>query len=142
LSFLSIDIPNTKRSEYIKSVSKKVDVGIIDTLTRQAKFYETIFANIKVSQQYFIARGEMFVNIKDAAIGNIISNTVCRVEYPWDYTYADLTGDIEALDSKDWDLVNKNSIIKDAPNKEEVLAELYNKVYPEIKNSIINSVRW
>ena len=63
-------------------------------------------------------------------------------DYRWQEEYADYTGDSRALSASDWQLVNNNNRMNNQPNKEEVLTELYRRIYPQVKSSITYAVDW
>lgn len=88
----------------------------------------------------FTARADMEVNIKDITTGKNISYRSFRDDYRWEQERGNYTGDSRALSSRDWQLMNNNNY--GAPRKEEVLNELYRKIYPQVKNEISYAVDW
>jgi hypothetical protein len=84
----------------------------------------------------------MEVNITDAGSRKNISYNTYRDDYTWEQQYATYTGDSRALSNNDWALVNSNNRNNQQPRKEEVLNELYRKIYPQVKNRISYEVDW
>lgn len=82
----------------------------------------------------------MEVTINDVTTGKLLSRNSYREEYNWQEEYATYSGDSRALSSNDWALINNNRY--NEPRKEEVLNELYRKIYPQVKNRIIYAVDW
>ena len=78
------------------------------------------------------------MNIRDLKNGANISYRTFREDYRWEQETATYSGDSRALSQRDWDLVNARYSM---PRKDEVLNELYRKIYPQVLNSIRNSVR-
>ena len=82
----------------------------------------------------------MEINITDLATRkNIVYNTF-REDYRWEQEHATYNGDSRALSANDWAIIN-NSYYNE-PRKEDVLNELYRKLYPQVKNKISYAVDW
>ena len=88
-----------------------------------------------------MARADMEVIIRDIQNNRNISNQTFRDDYRWQEEYATYSGDSRALSSRDWEMVNNRNGFN-SPRKEDVLNELYRKIYPQVKNSITYAVDW
>lgn len=138
LTLRNLDIPRPSASQYSRNLSKQVESGR-DSSGRI--LYQTVYATLNISKQYFTARAEMSVNITDlASKKNIVYNSYSE-DYRWEEEYATYSGDSRALDSNDWNLVNNRNGFNQ-PRKEDVLNELYRKLYPQIKNRISYAAQW
>ena len=138
LTLRNMDIPRPTIYNYSRNASKQIENGK-DTTGRTV--YQTVNARLQISRQSFTARGEMDVNITDVNTRkNIIYNSYSD-DYRWEEELATYTGDSRALDNNDWTLIN-NSRYNQQPRKEEVLNELYRKIYPQVKNRISYAVDW
>ncbi len=137
LTLRNISIPRPQINIYRRNVSKQIEVSR-DTSGKPV--YQTVYATIDVSRKSFTARAEMEVNISDAASRKNISNTNYREEYRWEEEQASYSGDSRALGSDDLRIINNSRF--DEPRKEDVLNELYRKIYPQVKNRISYAVDW
>ena len=102
--------------------------------------YQTVYATINITKQSFTARGQMDVNITDVVSRKNISYNTYTEDYRWEQERATYTGDRRALSNDDMLLIN--NINYNEPRKEEVLNELYRKIYPQVKNRISYAVDW
>ena len=96
---------------------------------------------MRITRSSFVARADLEVNIRDVENNKNISNKVYRDDYRWQEEYATYSGDSRALSSRDWEMVNNRNGLN-SPRKEDVLNELYRKIYPQVKNSITYAVDW
>ena len=132
-----MDIPRPNTYNYTRNVNKQIEAGR-DTSGRI--IYQTVYATVNIAKQSFTARAQMDVNITDAVSRRNISYNTYSDDYRWEQEYATYTGDRRALDSNDWALINNRNY--NEPRKEDVLNELYRKIYPRVKNSISYAVDW
>ena len=137
LTLRNMDIPRPTVSNYSRNVSNRIETG---KDTSGKPIYQTVNATINISKQYFTARGQMDVNITDAVSRKNISYNSYSDDYRWQEEHATYTGDSRALSNNDWALVNNNNY--NQPRKEDVLNELYKKIYPQVKNRISYAVDW
>jgi hypothetical protein len=138
LTFKNIkSTPGTYNYRYDVSseIVSATDNGVI---INGRRYDETARATINVNQQYLSVRLEMYMNIKDAITGKNIRLDTCNVSSIWNSTTANYIGNMLALRDRDWEFI-RNSF-KILPGKDEVLAELYNKIYPQVKNKISYAV--
>ena len=87
----------------------------------------------------FVAQAQMDVYIRDLVTPKTITNRSFREDYRWEVERATYTGDQRALNSQDWNIINNNNQFS-TPRREEVLEELYRKLYPQVLNAIRYSV--
>ncbi len=137
LTLRNMNIPRPQLYTYTRNASKRVEAGR-DSSGRPT--YQTVYATLNISQQSFNARAEMEVNISDLITHKNITNMSYREDYRWEEESATYSGDSRALDANDWALVNNNRY--NEPRKEDILNELYRKIYPQVKNRIIYAVDW
>lgn len=138
LTLRNMDIPRPTSYNYNRNVSKQVEAG---RDTSGNIIYQTVTATLIINKQSFTARGQMDVNIVDVATRKNISYNSYRDDYRWEEERATYTGDSRALSDNDWAIIN-NSRYNQQPGKEEVLNELYRKIYPQVKNNISYAVDW
>lgn len=137
LRLRNMDIPYPLTNSYSRNVSAQVQAG---TDTSGKPVYNTVHATLNITRMSFTARADMEVNIKDITNGKNISYRSFRDDYRWEQEKGNYTGDSRALSNRDWQLINNANYY--APRKEEVLNELYRKIYPQVKNEIIYAVDW
>ncbi len=102
--------------------------------------YTRVYATINVSRQSFDARAALEMNIRDVKTNRNISFRNFSNNYRWQEETATYTGDRRALSSNDWAMVNNNNY--NNPRREDVLEDLYRKIYPQVRNEITNQVDW
>ena len=137
LTLRNIDIPYPTNYNYTRSASDRVQIG---TDTSGNPVYKNVYATLYVTRSSFTARADMDVNITDLASGKSISFRNFREDYRWEEERATYNGDSRALSGRDWDLINRSGFGN--PRKEEVLDELFRRLYPQVKNNIIYAVEW
>ena len=137
LRLRDMDIPYPANYTYQRNVSANVRNG---TDTGGKPIYTTVYATVNVTRQSFTARADMEVNITDLATRKSISYRNFRDEYRWQEERGSYTGDSRALSSNDWATINNNNY--NTPRREEILGEIYRKIYPQVKNNISYSVDW
>lgn len=137
LTLRNMNIPRPQTNTYSRNVSKQVENGR-DTSGKVK--YKTVYATINIARQSFTARADMEINITDLNTRkNIIYNTF-REDYRWEEEHATYSGDSRALGPNDWAIINNSSF--NEPRREDILNELYRKIYPQVKNRIIYAVNW
>ena len=137
LALRNMDIPRPLTNNYSRTVSKEVEAGK-DTTGKPMR--KTIYATINITKRYFTARAQMDVTITDAYRRKNISYNTYNATYDWQQESATYTGDSRALSNEDWALINNKGY--NDPRKEDVLNELYKKLYPQVKNNITYAVDW
>ncbi|MBC7536975.1 MAG: hypothetical protein H7258_14895 [Ferruginibacter sp.] len=137
LRLANMNIPYPLTNSYSRNVNAQIQTG---TDTSGKAIYNTVYATLNVTRMSFTARADMEVNIKDIATGKNVSYRSFRDDYRWEQEKGSYTGDSRALSNRDWQLINNSSYY--APRKEDVLNELYRKIYPQVKNNISYAVDW
>ncbi len=136
LTLRGMNIPSPQRYRYSRNTSRQIESGRDSS---GKPIYQTVYATIHISRESLTARGEMEVLVNDVTTGKIITRNNFRAEYSWMEEYATYSGDSRALSASDWNLVNNRY---NEPRKEDILNELYRKIYPQVKNRIIYAVDW
>lgn len=136
LRLRNLDVPYPSTYNYSRNSSAQVQTG---TDTSGNPIYKTVYATLNISRMSFTARADMELNIKEVATRKNITYRNFREEYSWQQERASYTGDSRALSSNDWQMINNNY---NTPRKEEVLNELYRKIYPQVLNNIRYTVDW
>ncbi len=137
LRLRNMDLPQPANYTYRRNRSADIQVGS-DTLGKPV--YKKVYANLNITRMSFTAYADMEVMIKDLASSRIISNRNFREDYRWEEERASYSGDSRALDASDWQIINNNNFY--APRREEVLNELYRKIYPQVLNNIKYAVEF
>jgi hypothetical protein len=137
LTLRNIYIPRPQSYGYSRNVSKQIESGR-DTSGKPV--YQTVYARINITRQSFEARAEMEITISDIAGHKTIDRRSFREDYNWQEEYGSYSGDSRALSAADWNLINNTRYSE--PRREDVLNELYRKLYPQVKNRVIYAVDW
>ncbi|HEV2832990.1 MAG TPA: hypothetical protein VGW31_13500 [Hanamia sp.] len=137
LTWIDLDIPQPYTRRDSRTVSRQIEIGK-DTSGRPV--YKTVSAKVNVTRQYFTARGQLEYRITDMDTRNNISLNRYSSQVDWEQEYATYTGDSRALDSRYLAMI-QNTNRRRLPDKDEILNELYEKIYPQVKNHIYNEVR-
>lgn len=133
----NLDIPQPTGYTYKKNASARVEIGR-DTANQPV--YRTVYATVNVNRLSFVARADMQVIIEDLVTGKNILNNSYRDDYRWQNETATYSGDSRALSAADWQMINNGYY--NTPTKDDILKELYKKLYPQIKNNIGYAVEW
>lgn len=137
LKLRDMDIPYPVTNTYSRNLNAQVRNG---TDTFGNPIYKTVYATLHISRQSFTARANMEVNITDLHSRKSISFRSYREDFRWEEEKGSYTGDSRALTSNDWAVINNNNY--NTPRREEILSELYRKIYPQVKNNISYTVDW
>lgn len=136
LTLRNMDIPYPVTNSYTRNASARVQIGT-DTAGRPV--YNTVYATLNISRLSFTASADMELNVKDVKTRKNIRYRTFREDYRWQQERATYNGDSRALSAADWQMINNND---NAPRKEEVLNELYRKLYPSVLNNIRYAADW
>jgi hypothetical protein len=137
LTLRNMNIPRPLTNTYSRNASQQVEIG---RDTSGKIIYKTVYARVNIARQSFTANADMELYIIDIATRrNIVYNTF-RENFRWEEEHATYEGDSRALSANDWALINNNHY--NEPRKEDVLNELYRKLYPQVKNKITYAVDW
>lgn len=130
LTWTRLDIPIPQTYTYTRNREKRIQTG---TDTSGHPIYTTVNATLQITRRYFTAYGALESRITDADTRNNISLERYQAQVDWKQEYATYSGDRRALDPLDWAMVNNRTRM---PDKEDILQELYYKIYPQLKNGI------
>jgi hypothetical protein len=138
LRLRNMNLPQPTTSSYRRERTAQVQDGK-DTSGKPV--YKTVYATLNVSKMSFTAHADMDMTIRDVAELRTISNRSFREDYRWQQEKASYSGDSRALTNEDWQIINNNSNYY-APKREDVLNELYKKIYPQVLDAVKYSVSW
>ena len=133
----NIQIYQNSPYSYNRTATKQIETGK-DSSGRI--LYETVRANVYITRKTFSGYAEMAVNITDVFTKKNISYNTYREDFNKQEEYASYNGDSRALSGNDWALINNNSF--NDLSKEEILNELYKRIYPQVRNRITYAVDW
>jgi hypothetical protein len=135
ISLKEMNIPRPAESQYSRTVTKTVKVIERNGAVR----YDTVSATLNITRRQITARGEMECRITDLADRRNISWNSYDGSANWETEFGTYTGDARALGNSEWAIINNKNT---QPQREEILEEIYRKIYPQLKNRIENAVRW
>ena len=137
LRWADINIPPPAISRDTRNVSKQVESS---RDTAGHILFKTIQATLYIDKSYFIASGDMEVKVTDLNTRRIVLDNRYNGQFRWEEQSATYSGDYGALSSNDIRMV-QNSNYR-TPSQQDVLAQLYQKVYPQVKNRLYSLARW
>ncbi|HMI78617.1 MAG TPA: hypothetical protein VK484_07475 [Ferruginibacter sp.] len=137
LTLKNIEVYPNSPYNYSRNASRRIETGK-DTSGKIT--YETVYATVRITRQTYSGYAEMRVDIIDVAGKTNISSNTYRENYSRQEEYGSYSGDSRALSGNDWTIINNNNF--NEPSKEDILNELYRKIYPQVKNRIIYAVDW
>ena len=137
LRLRDISIPYPIIYNYQRQASANVQEG---KDTSGKPIYKTVYATLNLSRRSFDASAALEMNIRDIKTKRTISYRTFSNNYRWQEETGTYSGDSRALSSNDWAIINNNNY--NNPRKEDVLEDLYRKIYPQVKNEITNKVDW
>lgn len=137
LRLRDMSIPYPITYNYQRQVSANVQEG---RDTSGKPIYKTVYATLNISRQSFDASAAMEMTIRDLKTNRNISYRTFSNNYRWQQESGSYSGDRRALSSNDWATINNNNY--NSPRREDVLEDLYRKIYPQVKNEITNQVDW
>ncbi len=82
----------------------------------------------------------MDINIIEVATRKNIAYNSYSNTYNWQDEAATYSGDRRALSNSDLALVNNSNY--NMPRREEILNQLYQSIYPQVRNRIISAAQW
>ena len=137
LTLRNMYIPRPQTSNYSRNVSQRVEAG---RDTSGKIIYRTVYATLNIARQFFTARADMEIGITDITTHKNITYNTFSEDYRWEEEHATYNGDSRALGPNEWAMIN-NSYYNE-PRKEDVLNELYRRLYPQVKNKLTYAVDW
>jgi hypothetical protein len=137
IMWTNLDIPRPFTNQYSKNVSKEIEIG---TDTSGKKRYQTVTATLYLTKRYFTAQGDLECRVTDAVTRRNVDLKRYTSRVDWSQEYGTYKGDSRALSEIDWAMINlRNPIL---PSREEILAGLFDKMYPQLRSGIQNLVRY
>lgn len=137
LTWVNLDVPQPFTKRYDRKVSKQIEVGR-DTANKPV--YQNVAATLHVTRKYFTATGDLECRITDADTRENINLNRYSGKFDWQQEYATYSGDSRALNAAETAMLNNSNY--QPPRKEDILNQLYQKIYPQVKSGIYNSVNW
>lgn len=134
ITWTRLDVPYPFTQTTSVSRSKKIEIGK-DTLNQPV--YKTVEATLQITRRYFTAYGEIECRITDAHTRENIALDRYPSQIDWSQDYGTYKGDSRALTDADWVMINNLVAI---PTREAILMELYQKIYPRLKDGIYTLV--
>ena len=124
-------------NQYSRNISRQIETSR-DTSGKVQ--YQTVTATLHIIKKYFTASGDMELRISDVSTGRNISTNRYTDQFNWQEEYATYTGDSRALSSNDYALLNNNNY--QVPRREDILNQLSQRIYPQIKSRIASVANW
>lgn len=137
LRLRNMDIPQPARYTYRRNRSQQIQTG---TDTSGRPMYKTVTATLSITRMSFTARADMEVVIRDVVTPRTISNRNFNQDYRWEEERGNYSGDRRALSPEDWELINNTNFY--TPRREDILEELYRRLYPQVLNNIKYAIDW
>ncbi|MEO6818448.1 MAG: hypothetical protein ABI266_04165 [Ginsengibacter sp.] len=136
IMWTNLDIPRPFTNTYTKNVSKEIEVG---KDTSGKKLYQTVNATLYLTKRYFTAQGDLECRVTDAVTRKNVDLKRYTSRVDWSQEYGTYKGDSRALSEIDWAMINLRN--PQLPSREEILAGLFDKMYPQLRSGIQNLVR-
>jgi hypothetical protein len=137
LRLKKLEFPIPEVANTSKNVSRQIKIG---TDTSGNPVYNTVNATLYTNSSKFSATAELELNINDLVENKNIDSKTYRQNYEWRQDVVTFSGDKRAISNTDWDLIN-NSGAND-PRKEEIVNELYKKIYTRVLNEVKQAINW
>lgn len=137
LTWIYLNIPQPMSNQYSRNISRQIETG---RDTSGKVHYQTVTATLYIVRKYFTASGDMELRITDVNTGRNITTNRYSDQFNWQEEYATYTGDSRALSGNDYALLNNNNY--QIPRKEDILDQLSQRIYPQVKNRIATVVNW
>jgi hypothetical protein len=137
LRMKKLDFPNPVVTNASKNVSRQIKIG---TDTSGKPVYNTVNATIYTNRSKFNAVAELEMSINNLIENKNIDTKTYRQSYEWYQDMVTFSGDKRAISNTDWDLIN-NSGAND-PRKDEIVDELYKKLYTRVLNGVKQAISW
>lgn len=136
LTWTNLNIPRPYTSNYSRNVSRQVQVG---RDTSGNVLYETVSGTLYISKRYFTASGDLETSIMETGTRNLVDSRRYNAQFNWEQETATYRGDRRALSGYELSILQNSSYR--VPSKDQILNELYQRIYPQVKNGIYNAVR-
>jgi len=120
-----------------RKTSAPVKIG---TDSSGAPVYNNVYATIHTTHSELTSTGELEMTITDVKNNSIILSKLYHEDYKWSQESATFNGDRRALSQSDLNMLTNAQL--SAPNKEQVLMELYKQIYPKMLNHLRAALSW
>ncbi|HRO45379.1 hypothetical protein [Agriterribacter sp.] len=138
LNFNDLYIGSIYTDRYTIQRSKKIEIG--QTRSVPAKpVYKTVTATVHVTRSILQSRASLDCRIYDWVSGRNILADRFRDNYTWQHEAARYTGDRQALEASDWNLINSSGAER-PPSREELAARLVDNCYNQLLSRIRSGV--
>ncbi|MBX2889095.1 MAG: hypothetical protein KF829_10655 [Ferruginibacter sp.] len=137
ISLRNVNINYLNQQNRQRDVSASIETGR-DTSGRP--IYQTVYATLNITRNSFEALGEMQVLIEDQKSRRNIKQSSFTESYRWENETASYNGDSRALSAADWNIINNRGV--QTPRREDILDELYRKLYPRVRNYVSSAINW
>ncbi|CAN5370467.1 hypothetical protein BH20BAC1_BH20BAC1_12150 [soil metagenome] len=137
LTWVNLDIPRPYTSNYSRNVSRQIQVG---RDTSGNVLYKTVSGTLYITKRYFTASGDLETSIMETGTRNLVDSRRYNAQFNWEQETATYRGDRRALSGYELSILQNSSYR--VPSKDQILNELYQRIYPQVKNGIYNAVRW
>lgn len=130
ITWTNLDIPYPAITKSTIERSKEIQISKDSS---DKPIYQTVKATVYVSRQYFRALGELELRVTDALTQKNVDFQTYQSPIDFNQSYATFEGDRRALTKEDELMINNKTAL---PTREELLNELYDQIYPQLKNGI------
>ncbi len=137
LTWVNLDIPQPFTSNYSRNVNKQIQIG---TDTSGHALYQTVTGTLYIAKHYFTASGDLETRITDVNSQELLGLRRFNSQFNWEQETATYRGDRRALSGYELSIISNSRW--QVPSKDQILDELYQRMYPQVKNEIYNTVRW
>jgi len=137
LRLKKLDFPNPEVVNTSKNVSRQIKIG---TDTSGNPVYNTVNATINTNSSKFNAIAELEMGINNLIENKNIDTKTYRQTYQWQQDVVTFSGDKRAISNTDWDLIN-NSGAND-PRRDEIVNDLYKRIYKRVLNGVKQAISW
>lgn len=138
LTWTDLNIPQPISYQSTKNVSRQIETS---RDTSGKVYYQTVTATVYTTQRQFTATGDMEVRITDMDSRKTVLSTRYTEQYNWQDETSTYTGDRRALEGYDLSRMSNTGRYRE-PRREDILNELYRRMYPQIRNRIQTALRF
>ena len=138
LNFNDLYVGSVYTDRYTIQRSKKIEIGQTRSVPAKS-VYKTVTATVYVSRSILQSRASLDCRIYDWLSGRNILSDRFRDNFTWRHEVARYTGDKQALEASDWNLINSPDSVR-PPSREELAARLVNNCYNQLLNRIRSGV--
>ena len=138
LNFNDLYIGSVYTDRYTIQRSKKIEIGQTRSVPPKP-VYKTVTATVHVSRSILQSQASLDCRIYDWMSGQNILADRFRDHYTWQHETASYTGDKQALEASDWELINNSASIR-PPSRAELAEKLVNNCYNQLLSRVRSGV--